>query len=117
MEARRPQFDAAKAEAARKCHANLVWEHRLLWFLVIAILGLWGYHYVLGRVDRQIRGEVLKKLGERFPKHLIHLERAHLEEGKAIILEGLEIALPTSDGPRNVVRAQSALLQVVRLNC
>ncbi len=117
MEARRPQND--HDDAVRKCHANLVWEHRLLWLLLIAILGLWGYHFAIGRVDRQLRGEILKKLSDRFPKHLVQLDRAHLEEGKAILLEGLEISLPTAEGPREVLRIQRVLLagpiELVRL--
>ena len=87
-------------------HRELVWEHRLLWLLMLAILGLWGYHYVMGRVDRTLRGEVLKILTAKFPKHRIQLDRAHLEKGQAILLEGLQIAVPTSEGWRDVLRIQ-----------
>lgn len=108
MEARRPKNDTT-ADAVHKRHRDLVWEHRVLWVLVLGILGLAGYYYVIGRVDRQLRGEILKRLGEKFPKHLVQLERAHLEKGKAIVLEGLEVSLPTNEGPRSVVRAQRVL--------
>ncbi len=74
-------------------HRDLVWEHRLLWVLMLGILALWGYYYALGRVDRELRGEIVKILATKFPKHRVVLDRAHLEKGQAILLEGLQISL------------------------
>lgn len=110
MDAKPQSTNPAHAHSGRPgrthSHSELVWEHRLLWLLLFAILGLWGYHYAMGRVDRQLRGEVLKILALKFPKHRVQLDRAHLEKGQAILLEGLQIALPTAEGLRDVVRIQ-----------
>ena len=106
MDAERNQKLKSSQDTTGKAHRNLVWEHRFLWMLVIAILGLWGYHYVLGRVDRKLREVILVKLAQKYPRHLIQLDHAHLEEGRAILIEGLEIMVPTPEGPREVVRIQ-----------
>ncbi len=108
MDARQEKARESKPSASspNKAQGKLVWEHRLLWVLLLAFLSLWGYHYAMGHVDRQLRATILRKLTERFPDHFVQLDHAHLQEGHAILLEGLQIALPTDDGPRDVLRIQ-----------
>ena len=108
MDARQDQARESKPseKGPNKAQGKLVWEHRLLWILLIAFLSLWGYHYAMGHVDRQLRIKILRKLNDRFPDHFVQLDHAHLQEGHAILLEGLQVALPTSEGPRDILRIQ-----------
>lgn len=81
-----------------------VWEHRFVWLLLIAILGLWGYFYVIGRVDSKLTQEILKVARREFPGHLIFIDRTHLVAGQSITIEGIRIAKPTDQGLRDVFR-------------
>ncbi len=81
-----------------------VWEHRLVWLLLIAILGLWCYFSLMGRVDGKLTQEIVKLLRKEFPSHFVTVERAHFLAGKSITIEGIRIAKPTDSGLRDVVR-------------
>ncbi|MCY2985901.1 MAG: hypothetical protein NTY15_19920 [Planctomycetota bacterium] len=81
-----------------------VWEHRLVWLLLIAILGLWCYFSLMGRVDGKLTQEIVKLLRKEFPAHFVSVERAHFLAGKSITIEGIRIAKPTDSGLRDVVR-------------
>ena len=81
-----------------------VWEHRLLWILLFAILGLWCYFSLIGQVDSRLTSEILKRMRKEFPTHYISVDRAHYQAGKSITIEGIRIAKPTDHGLRDVVR-------------
>jgi AsmA-like C-terminal region len=81
-----------------------VWEHRLVWLLLIAILGLWCYFSIMGRVDGKLTQEIVKLLRKEFPAHFVTVERAHFLAGKSITIEGIRIAKQTDSGLRDVVR-------------
>ncbi len=95
---------SADAQAVRLRERDRVWEYRFVWFLLLTLVGIGTYHYLHSRVDETLRGKILKLLATQFPKHLVALESAHLEPGRGILLEGLAIALPSSNGPRIVAR-------------
>lgn len=88
-----------------------VWETRFVWFLLLALVILASYHYVHSRVDGALRNKIVELLAKQFPQHLVNLDSAHLEEGKGIVLEGLKISLPTSAGPRTVIRIPRLIAQ------
>ena len=68
-----------------------VWEHRIVWILLIAILGLWCYFFLIGRVDSKLKGEIVKQLRKEFPGHQVSIDRAQFQAGKSITIEGLRI--------------------------
>ncbi|MEQ1828101.1 MAG: hypothetical protein ABL921_19230 [Pirellula sp.] len=86
-----------------------VWEHRLVWLLLFAILGLWGYFHLVGRVDSKLTTEILKHVRKEFPGHLVFIDRAHLIPGQSITIEGIRIAKPTDQGLRDVLRCGRVL--------
>ena len=97
--------DAALTPSARKkAQPTNLWETRLLWLLVCILLGYWGYSWIGQRVDPEIHRRVLMLLRDRYPQHLISLDSAHLIPGRAVILDGLQIALPDEKGRQEVVR-------------
>jgi len=81
-----------------------VWEHRLLWLLLITILGLWCYFSVIGQVDGKLTQEIIKLLRKEFPTHFVTVDRAHFLSGKSITIEGIRIAKPTDSGLRDIIR-------------
>ena len=81
-----------------------VWEHRIVWILLIAILGLWCYFFLIGRVDSKLKGEIVKQLRKEFPGHQVSIDRAQFQAGKSITIEGLRISKPTDQGWRDVLR-------------
>ncbi|MDZ4848276.1 MAG: AsmA-like C-terminal region-containing protein [Pirellulaceae bacterium] len=91
-------------QAIKLRERDRVWEHRFVWLLLLTLVSLGTYHYLHSRVDTTLRNTVLKLIAARFPNHLVALDSAHLEPGRGVLLEGLAIALPTSDGPRVIVR-------------
>jgi hypothetical protein len=80
------------------------WERRFLWLLLLAILALSGYFHLLGRVDSKLTSEILRLVRQEFPGHIIFIDRAHLVAGQSITIEGIRIAKPTDQGPRDVLR-------------
>jgi len=80
------------------------WEQRIVWLLLFAILGLWCYFSLMGRVDSKLTGEIVKLLRKEFPSHFISVDRAHFLAGKSITIEGIRIAKPTEQGLRDVIR-------------
>lgn len=91
------------AESIRRSR-DRVWEHRLVWLLLIAILGLWCYFSLMGRVDGKLTQEIVKLLRKEFPTHFVTVERAHFLAGRSITIEGIRIAKPTDSGLRDVIR-------------
>jgi len=71
---------------------------------MFAILGLWCYFSLIGRVDGKLTSEILKRLQKEFPTHVVTVDRAHYQAGKSITIEGIRIAKPTNHGMRDVVR-------------
>jgi len=88
-----------------------VWEIRFVWFLLIAIAALAGYHYLYSRVNDTIRSRVAIILAKKLPNHLVRIDSAHLESGRGLVLEGLRIAIPTPAGPRVVARIPRMILR------
>ncbi len=80
------------------------WEVRFLWLLVLVLLGYWGYGQVRDRLDPTVHRKALQLLRQRYPKHIVSVQSAHVIEGKAIVLDGIRIALPTKEGGRDLVR-------------
>jgi hypothetical protein len=76
----------------------------MLWILIFAILGLWCYFSLIGRVDGRLTSEILQRLRTEFPSHHVTVDRAHYQAGKSITIEGIRIAKPTNHGLRDVVR-------------
>ena len=93
----------SSAESIRRSR-DRVWEHRLVWILLFAILGLWCYFSLIGRVDSKLTNEIVKQLRKEFPSHFVSIDRAHFQPGKSITIEGVRIAKPTDQGLRDVVR-------------
>lgn len=93
----------SSAESIRRSR-DRVWEHRLVWILLFAILGLWCYFSLIGRVDGKLTSEIVKQLRKEFPSHFVSIERAHFQPGKSITIEGVRIAKPTDQGLRDVIR-------------
>ena len=89
---------SSSAEAIRRSR-DRVWEHRLVWILLFAILGLWCYFSLIGRVDGKLTGEIVKRLRKEFPGHLVSIDRAQLHASKSITIEGLRISKPTPPAP------------------
>ncbi len=54
------------ADAIRRSR-DRVWELRLVWILLFAILGLWCYFSLIGRVDSKLTNEILKHIRKEFP--------------------------------------------------
>lgn len=90
-------------DAIRKSR-DRVWEHRFVWLLLFAIVGLWCFFSLIGRVDNKLTLEILRQLRKEFPAHIVFLDRAHLQAGQSITIEGVRIAKPTDQGLRDVVR-------------
>lgn len=76
----------------------------LRWLLVVIALCFFGYYYAIGRIDHKLTGEILLRLREALPGHEVSLDRASLQPGKSILLEGVRIAKHTDQGSRNVLR-------------
>ena len=91
------------ADAIRRSR-DRVWEHRLVWILLFAILGLWCYFFLIGRVDSKLTSEIVKQFRKEFPAHFISIDRAHFQAGQSITIEGIRIAKPTDQGLRDVLR-------------
>ena len=91
------------AEEIRR-RQDRIWEHRFVWLLLLLVLGLWGYFYAIGRVDQKLAHEVAKRLRKEFPAHVITVDRAHLQAGQSITIEGIRIAKSTDQGLRDVLR-------------
>ena len=81
-----------------------VWEHRFVWLLLLVIVGLWAYTFLISRVDNKLTTEILKRIRQEFPTHLVFIDRAHLQAGQSITIEGIRIAKPTDQGVRDVIR-------------
>lgn len=81
-----------------------IWEHRIAWLLLLTILGLTGYFFVIGQVDDKLTLEITKRLRTEFPGHQVNVDRAHLQAGESITIEGIRITKPTDQGLRDVVR-------------
>ena len=81
-----------------------VFESRLVWLLLLAIAGLWGYYFLLGRVDHKLTSEIIRRLRREFPHHYVSVDRARLIAGQSITVDGLRIAKTTDQGLRDVVR-------------
>ncbi len=106
MASTKPELDKTISESveAIRRRQDRIWEHRFVWFLLVMVLGLWGYFYAIGHVDQKIAKVVAKRLREEFPSHLITVERAHLQSGHSITIEGIRISKATDQGLRDVVR-------------
>ncbi len=91
------------ADAIRRSR-DRVWELRLVWILLFAILGLWCYFSLIGRVDSKLTNEILKHIRKEFPSHFVSIDRAHFQPGQSITIEGIRIAKPTDQGLRDVFR-------------
>jgi len=76
----------------------------LRWLLVVIALCFFGYYYAIGRIDHKLTGEILLRLRKALPGHEVSLDRASLQPGKSILLEGVRIAKHTDQGSRNVLR-------------
>jgi hypothetical protein len=76
----------------------------LRWLLVAIALCFFGYYYAIGRIDHKLTGEILLRLRKELPGHEVSLDRASLQPGKSILLEGVRIAKQTDQGSRNVFR-------------
>jgi hypothetical protein len=76
----------------------------LRWLLVVIALCFFGYYYAVGRIDQKLTGEILLRLRKELPGHEVSLDRASLQPGKSILLEGVRIAKHTDQGSRNVFR-------------
>jgi hypothetical protein len=72
----------------RRGHVR-VWEYRFLWLLIFCFLGLWGYFFLIGRVDSKLTNEIVKQLRRQFPNHKIFVDRAYLRAGESITIDGL----------------------------
>ncbi len=95
--------EIATADSIRR-NRDRVWEHRIVWLLLFAILGLWCYFYLIGRVDTKLTSEVILRLRKEFPSHIVTVDRAYFLAGKSITIEGIRIAKPTDQGLRDVIR-------------
>ena len=93
----------SSADAIRRSR-DRVWEHRLVWILLFAILGLWCYFSLIGRVDSKLTNEILRHIRKEFPSHFVSIDRAHFQPGHSITIEGIRIAKPTDQGLRDVFR-------------
>jgi hypothetical protein len=51
-----------------------------------------------------LTAEILKLIRKELPSHLVYIDRAHLDPGQSITIEGIRIAKPTDQGLRDVVR-------------
>ena len=91
------------ADAIRRSR-DRIWEHRLVWILLFAILGLWCYFFLIGRVDSKLTNEILKQFRKEFPAHIVSIDRAHLQACQSITIEGIRIAKATDQGLRDVLR-------------
>ncbi len=103
---------------ASSCKSPVTWETRLLWLLVLVLLGYWSYGQIRDRVDPGLHRHVLQLLRAQYPNHIVTLQSAHVVEGKAIVLDGLRFALPSSTGPRDIIRIErlTALGDICLLN-
>ncbi|MFO0011651.1 MAG: AsmA-like C-terminal region-containing protein [Planctomycetota bacterium] len=78
--------------------------NRILWTLLVAIVGLLGYFQFIGRVDTRLTEEIVQRLRKEFPQHYVSVDRARLLTGQSITIDGLRIAKPTDQGLRDIVR-------------
>jgi hypothetical protein len=72
--------------------------------LLLISLGLTTYFFLMGRVDDKLTQEILKHFRKEFPSHQVFIDRAQLQSGKSITIEGVRIAKPTDQGLRDVMR-------------
>jgi hypothetical protein len=93
-----------EATSAPNKRRDNVFESRLVWLLLLAIAGLWGYYFLLGRVDHKLTSEIIRRLRREFPHHYVSVDRARLIAGQSITVDGLRIAKTTDQGLRDVVR-------------
>jgi AsmA-like C-terminal region/Protein of unknown function len=100
---------SAPSSVASSQKRDREWEHRLLWVLVLAVLGLMTFFYLSSQVDRRLRNAIISKISERYPTHIVELDRVHLEEGRALLLEGFRISAPTPEGIRPVIKTQRVI--------
>jgi hypothetical protein len=74
--------------------------------LVFALLGFLtsflGYEFVLNRVDSEIRDKVQQTLQNHYRGKLIHVGRAHLDPGRALIVEDITVSTKSPEGWREV---------------
>ncbi len=82
------------------------WERRLLWVLATAVFALLAYFYIASQTDRKLQEYILAALRERYPTLLVSLDRAHLENQSSLVLDGLRIAVVTTEGPRSILKCQ-----------
>jgi hypothetical protein len=99
-----PENQAKNTDELIRRSRDRVWEHRMVWLLLLTILGLTGYFFVMGQVDDKLTKEILKRLRTEFPGHQVNVDRAHLQHGQSITIEGIRITKPTEQGLRDVVR-------------
>ncbi|XZE44310.1 hypothetical protein SH467x_003911 [Pirellulaceae bacterium SH467] len=88
----------------RSCDSERRFRNALWWVMALLVICFLGYFYAVERFDEKLTGEILKRLQTEFPKHVVQLDRATLQPGKSIRLEGLRILRPTSHGTREVLR-------------
>lgn len=88
----------------RSCDSERRFRNALWWVMALLIICFLGYFYAVERVDEKLTGEIIKRLQSEFPKHIVQLDRATLQPGTSIRLEGLRILRPTSHGAREVIR-------------
>jgi hypothetical protein len=81
-----------------------VWEYRIVWMLLLASVGLFGYFQLIGRVDNRLTQEIVQRLRKELPQHFISVDRARLISGQSITIDGLRISKPTDQGLRDVAR-------------
>ena len=93
----------SSADSIRRSR-DRVWEHRFVWLLLFAILGLWCYFSIIGGVDSKLTMEIVKRLQKEFPAHQVTIDRASYRAGQSITIEGIRIAKHTEIGLRDVVR-------------
>lgn len=88
----------------RSCESERRFRNALWWVMALLVICFLGYFYAVERFDQKLTGEILKRLQTEFPKHVVQLDRATLQPGKSIRLEGIRILRPTSHGTREVLR-------------
>nr|MCU0706653.1 4-alpha-glucanotransferase [Pirellula sp.] len=81
-----------------------VWEYRIVWMLLLAIVGLFGYFHIIGHVDNRLTNEIVQRLRLELPHHYVSVDRARLISGQSITIDGLRIAKPTDQGLRDIAR-------------
>lgn len=104
-----PTIEKTPNNSARKPVEQRSQFRTALWAVfVLLVLVFLGYNYLIGQVDEKLTNEILTRVQKHFPKHVVSLERATLNPGVSIVLEGLTLKKPTSSGPRPVLKLQRA---------